>query len=247
MGEVREVGFFFGICQWNSKQTMEIMFDITPLSFDHPPSEFGPKSELCREFEAVMKSKFEMSVMGELSFFLGLQASQEKTGMYVHQTKYVHEILKRFGLEDSLSYDTPLPKNHKLSPDKEKDPEVSINSEGVSLESSQAYLQISERPEGGLDLMAYADADFGGCPMNRKSTSGGAQLLGNRLVSWQCKNQVAVSLSTCEVEYIAALSCCAQFLLFALFETASVQVSKFRVFTNSQLRVFECLKVPSFL
>ncbi|KAJ0616582.1 putative RNA-directed DNA polymerase [Helianthus annuus] len=66
--------------------------------------------------------------------------------------------------------------------------------------------------EGGLDLMAYADADFGGCPMDRKSTSGGAQILGNRLVSWQCKKQVAVSLSTCKAEYIVASSCCAQVL-----------------------------------
>ena len=215
---------------------------------------FGSSNEeLCREFEKVMKSKFEMSAMGELSFFLGLQVSQEKTGTYVHQTKYVHEILKRFGLEDSLPYDTPLPTNLKLSPDDEKDPEVDPTLYRAMIGSlmyltasrpdimfsvclcaryqstpKESHLKAVKRifrylkgtpklglwypAEGGLDLMAYADADFGGCRMNRKSTSGGAQLLGNRLVSWQCKKQVAVSLSTCEAEYIAASSCCAQVL-----------------------------------
>jgi len=66
--------------------------------------------------------------------------------------------------------------------------------------------------EGGFDLFAYTDSDFGGDNFNRKSTSGGCQFLGNRLVSWQCKKQTNVSVSTAEAEYIAASQCCSQVL-----------------------------------
>ena len=79
---------------------------------------------MCNEFERVMKSKFEMSAMGELTFFLGLQVDQKKDGFFIHQTKYVHDILTRFKMEDCSTYHTPIPVNHKLSPDSENDEEV---------------------------------------------------------------------------------------------------------------------------
>ncbi|KAI3684718.1 hypothetical protein L6452_33943 [Arctium lappa] len=63
-----------------------------------------------------------------------------------------------------------------------------------------------------FDLIAYSDSDLGGANMDRKSTSGGCQLLGARLVSWQCKKQTTVSLSTTEAEYIVAASCCSHVL-----------------------------------
>ena len=79
---------------------------------------------MCNEFEKVMKSKFEMSAMGELKFFLGLQVDQKKDGIFIHQTKYVHDILTRFKMEDCSTYHTPIPVNHKLGPDTENDDDV---------------------------------------------------------------------------------------------------------------------------
>ena len=79
---------------------------------------------MCNDFERVMKSKFEMSVMGELTFFLGLQVDQKKDGIFIHQTKYVHDILTRFKMEDCSAYHTPIPVNHKLGPDTENDDDV---------------------------------------------------------------------------------------------------------------------------
>ena len=68
-------------------------------------------------------------------------------------------------------------------------------------------------PKGSsFALHAYSDADFGGCKIDRKSTSGTCQFLGNILVSWFSKKQHNVALSTIEVEYIAIGSCCAQVL-----------------------------------
>ncbi|XP_052627228.1 uncharacterized mitochondrial protein AtMg00810-like [Lactuca sativa] len=61
-----------------------------------------------------------------------------------------------------------------------------------------------------FDLYAFADNNYGGCELDRKSTSGGCQFLGDLLVSWQCKKQHTVSTSTAEAEYIAASACCSQ-------------------------------------
>ncbi|KAJ9543926.1 hypothetical protein OSB04_023633 [Centaurea solstitialis] len=66
--------------------------------------------------------------------------------------------------------------------------------------------------DSSFDRVAYTDSDYGGANMDRKSTSGGCQFLGSRLVSWQCKKQTTVSQSTTEAEYIAASSCCSQVL-----------------------------------
>jgi hypothetical protein len=68
-------------------------------------------------------------------------------------------------------------------------------------------------PKGStFDLIGYSDADWAGCKIDRKSTSGTCQFLGRSLVSWASKKQNSVALSTAEAEYIAAGHCCAQLL-----------------------------------
>ncbi|GJV09093.1 putative ribonuclease H-like domain-containing protein [Tanacetum coccineum] len=63
-----------------------------------------------------------------------------------------------------------------------------------------------------FDLVAYTDSDYAGASLDRKSTTGGCQFLGCRLISWQCKKQTVVANSTTEAEYVAALSCYGQVL-----------------------------------
>ncbi|GKD01473.1 putative ribonuclease H-like domain-containing protein [Tanacetum coccineum] len=63
-----------------------------------------------------------------------------------------------------------------------------------------------------FDLVAYTDSDYAGASLDRKSTTGGCQFLGCRLISWQCKKQTVVANSTTEAEYIAASNCCGQVL-----------------------------------
>ncbi|GKF03720.1 hypothetical protein Tco_0030643 [Tanacetum coccineum] len=68
-------------------------------------------------------------------------------------------------------------------------------------------------PKGsGFDLKAYSDSDYAGCNMERKSTSGGCQILGGKLVCWSAEKQSSVTLSLAEAEYVAAAGCCAQVL-----------------------------------
>ncbi|GAV60326.1 hypothetical protein CFOL_v3_03857, partial [Cephalotus follicularis] len=63
-----------------------------------------------------------------------------------------------------------------------------------------------------FNLHAFFDADYGGCKLYRKSTSGTCQFLGNSLLSWFSKKQNSVALSTTEAQYVAAGSYCAQAL-----------------------------------
>nr|GEX02358.1 putative ribonuclease H-like domain-containing protein [Tanacetum cinerariifolium] len=67
---------------------------------------------LCREFEALMHEKFQMSAMGELNFFLGLQVLQKEDGIFLSQDKYVGDILKKFGYSDVRSSNTPMYKEN---------------------------------------------------------------------------------------------------------------------------------------
>nr|GEV50181.1 hypothetical protein [Tanacetum cinerariifolium] len=64
--------------------------------------------ELCKAFEKLMKDKFYMSSIGELTFFLGLQVKQKQDGIFIRQDKYVAEILRKFGIIDGKSASTPI-------------------------------------------------------------------------------------------------------------------------------------------
>nr|GEU71759.1 hypothetical protein [Tanacetum cinerariifolium] len=66
--------------------------------------------------------------------------------------------------------------------------------------------------DSGFDLTAYSDADHAGYHLDRKSTYGSVQFLGDKLVCWSSKKQNCVSISTAESEYVAVFSCCAQVL-----------------------------------
>ncbi|GJX93737.1 putative ribonuclease H-like domain-containing protein [Tanacetum coccineum] len=66
------------------------------------------KKSLCTEFEKMMHKKFQMSSMGELTFFLGLQVKQKEDGIFISQDKYVTEILKKFGFTDVKTASTPM-------------------------------------------------------------------------------------------------------------------------------------------
>jgi hypothetical protein len=66
-----------------------------------------------------MKNEFEMSLLRELSFFLGLQIRQNNQFLFIYQTKYIREMLNRFGMEDCKLVTTPMQTRCKLSKDDE--------------------------------------------------------------------------------------------------------------------------------
>ncbi|GJU75710.1 retrovirus-related pol polyprotein from transposon TNT 1-94 [Tanacetum coccineum] len=75
--------------------------------------------EMCDDFAKIMHDEFEMSMMGELNFFLGLQIKQLEDGIFFNQSKYIKEMLKKFGLEDSKPMKTPISTETKLTKDVE--------------------------------------------------------------------------------------------------------------------------------
>nr|GEW18639.1 uncharacterized mitochondrial protein AtMg00810-like [Tanacetum cinerariifolium]GEW24081.1 uncharacterized mitochondrial protein AtMg00810-like [Tanacetum cinerariifolium] len=72
---------------------------------------------ICNEFANSMITKFKMSMMGKMSFFLGLQISQSPRGIFINQSKYASEIIKKYGMLSSDSVDTPLVEKGKLDED----------------------------------------------------------------------------------------------------------------------------------
>ncbi|GKE55122.1 putative ribonuclease H-like domain-containing protein, partial [Tanacetum coccineum] len=102
------------------------------------------KKELCTEFEKLMHKKFQMSSMGELSFFLGLQVTQKDDGIFINQDKYVDEILKKFGFSTIKTASTPMETSKPLLKDAEaKDVDVHLYR---SMIGSLMYL-TSSRPD----------------------------------------------------------------------------------------------------
>ncbi|GJX43292.1 uncharacterized mitochondrial protein-like protein [Tanacetum coccineum] len=184
------------------------------------------KKSLCTKFEKMMHKKFQMSSMGELTFFLGLQVKQKEDGIFISQDKYVTEILKKFGFTDVKTASTPMETQKPLLKDEDGE-EVDVHLYR-SMIGSLMYLTSSRpdimylkgQPKLGLwypkdspfDLVAYTDSDYAGASLDRKSTIGGCQFLGCRLISWQCKKQTVVANSTTKAEYVAASSCCGQVL-----------------------------------
>ena len=99
------------------------------------------KDPLVQWFSSTMESEFEMSMIGELSFFLGLQITQRSKGMFISQEKYLREMLKRFQMEDSKPVGTPMVTGCKLSKDDDS-PDVDQHSYR-SIIGSMLYITTS--------------------------------------------------------------------------------------------------------
>ena len=79
---------------------------------------FGSTNQdFCEEFSKMMASEFEMSMIGELSYFLGLQIKQMKNGTFVSQGKYIKDMLKKFGMDDAKAISTPMGTSGSLDSD----------------------------------------------------------------------------------------------------------------------------------
>ncbi|GKA37923.1 retrovirus-related pol polyprotein from transposon TNT 1-94 [Tanacetum coccineum] len=187
---------------------------------------FGSTSQnLCDDFAKVMHDEFEMSMMGELNFFLGLQIKQMEDGIFFNQSKYIKEMLKKFRLEDSIPTKMPISTEIKLTKDDEADSVDSSkyreNPKTTHLEAVKCifrYIRGTSHlglwyPKGtGIETIVYADCDHAGDYIDRKSTSGVCTLMGCCLTSWFAKKQTALAISTAEAEYVFAGKACQQAL-----------------------------------
>ncbi|GJT63867.1 retrovirus-related pol polyprotein from transposon TNT 1-94 [Tanacetum coccineum] len=145
---------------------------------------------MCDEFANQKTNKFKMSMMGQMSFFLGLQISQSPRSIFINQSKYASEIVKKYGLHSTDSVDTPMIENKKLDEDLQGKHVDAILYRGMI--GSLMYLTAS-RP--GLNYVVYLYADHAGCQDTKRSTSGSAQFFGDKLVRWPSKKQKSTDIS----------------------------------------------------
>jgi hypothetical protein len=212
----------------------------------------GSSYNLVAKLADEMSREFEMSMMGELQYFLGLQIKQVKDGTFVHQTKYTKDILRKSQMQDVKRMSAPMASTATLDADEDGEPvdqweyQIMIGSL-FYLTATRPDIQFSvclcarfqasprtshrqtvkrifrylqSAPGLGLryyssstiSLHGFSDADFAGCRVERKSTSGTCQFLGSSLVSWSSRKQSSVAQSTTKAEYVAATSCCSQLL-----------------------------------
>ncbi|GJW35461.1 retrovirus-related pol polyprotein from transposon TNT 1-94 [Tanacetum coccineum] len=130
--------------------------------------------DMCDEFTKIMHEEFEMSMMGELNFFLGLQIKQMEDGIFFNQSNYIKEILKKFGLEDSKPMKTPMSSDTKLMKNKECESVDSTKYRGML---GTTHLGLWYPKGTGIEPIVYADSDHAGDYVDRKSTSDFAQIL----------------------------------------------------------------------
>eukprot|EP00253_Pinus_taeda_P022397 PITA_22397 len=155
---------------------------------------FGSNEEdMSQKFALVMQKEFEMSMLGELTYFLGLQVQQKKDGIFLLQTKYLKQILKKYGMEDSKPVCTPMVT-------------------GCSLSANDELATVHQPTYRSMIGSLLYLTDWAGSVDDTKSTSGGAFFMGPRLVSWFSKKQSSIALFTTKAEYVAAASCCTQLL-----------------------------------
>ncbi|GKA86226.1 retrovirus-related pol polyprotein from transposon TNT 1-94 [Tanacetum coccineum] len=225
------------------------------IDADHPSHIYKLKKALyglkyTQLFDDLMKSRFEISMIGEMTFFLGLQLNQSPRGIFINQSNYVLEILKKYGMETFDPVRTPMEIKDKLDLDKNETlvDATKYHSMIVALmyltssrpdivhatclcaryqaKPTEKHLKEVKRifrylwgtinmglwytKDFGFKLTRFSDADYAGCKDTFKSTSGGTQLLREKLVGWSSKKQDCTMLSTVKAEYVSLSACCAQ-------------------------------------
>ncbi|GJW84652.1 retrovirus-related pol polyprotein from transposon TNT 1-94 [Tanacetum coccineum] len=148
-------------------------------------------------FAKLMKDNFEMSMMGELKFFLGLQIHQSSRVIFINQSQYTMERLRKHEMEKC---DTARPTEKYL-----KEVKGIFQYLRQSINKGFWYLK-----DYGFELIPHSDAGLAGRLDDYKSTFEGLQFLGDKLVSWSSKKQDCTAMSTAEAEYVSLSVCCAQ-------------------------------------
>nr|GEY95488.1 hypothetical protein [Tanacetum cinerariifolium] len=173
--------------------------------------------DMCDEFAKIMHDEFEMSMMGELNFFLRLQIKQMEDGIFFNQSKYIKEMLKKFGLEDSKPMKTPMYSDTKLMKDKECE-SAPKTSHLEAVKRIFRYIKGTTHlglwyPKGtDIETVVYANSDHARDYVDQKSTIGICTFVGYCLTSWFSKKQIALAISTIEAEYVSAEKACQQAL-----------------------------------
>nr|GEZ02663.1 hypothetical protein [Tanacetum cinerariifolium] len=169
---------------WNENDLLLVQIYVDDIIFA------ASTLELCDLFTILMCSKFKMSMMGKISFFLGLQISQSLRGIFINQSKYTLESLKKYGFKSCDPVDTPMVEKSKLYKDKEGKAARPTEKHVHAVKRIFRYLRRTVHQglwypkDSSVALTAFAYADHAGCQDTHRSTSGSVQFLGERLINY---------------------------------------------------------------
>ncbi|GJR30257.1 putative ribonuclease H-like domain-containing protein [Tanacetum coccineum] len=191
------------------------------------------KKSWCDEFEALMKSRFQMSSMGELTFFLGLQVKQNKAGIFISQDKYVAEILKKFDLVNVKTAITPMETKVALTKDEEV-VDVDVTPKTSHLNAvKRIFKYLKGKPNLGLWYP-------------RESPLKNTLLTWNQSPDSNYGGTILLHQKTTEAENVAAANCCGnysgqnQLLDYDCYEKKLISVEKI----HTDLNVADLLTKP---
>ena len=158
-----------------------------------------------------LRAVFAVKDLGELRFFLGIDVKRTAAGFYLSQERYAEDILERAGMRNCKPVSTPVDSRGKLTADGAAIDDASdyrslagalmyltVTRPDLAFAVQQACLHMHDphvphmtmlllRASPTLDITAYSDADWAGCPETRRSTFGFCVFLGDSLVSWSSK------------------------------------------------------------
>ncbi|KAE8683109.1 hypothetical protein F3Y22_tig00111215pilonHSYRG00067 [Hibiscus syriacus] len=207
----------------------------------------GSNPSMFNEFKDVMMKEFEMTDMGLMAYYLGIEIKQQKDEIFISEERYANEILKKFKMENCKPISTPAEYGIKMTKHEEGEsvdptffkslirslryltctrPDI-LHAVGLVsryMESpTTTHFKVAKRIlrylKGTIDFglfysvsndykfVGYNDSDWGGDIENRMSTTGFVFFMGDIAFTWMSKKQPIVTLSTCEAEYVAAISC----------------------------------------
>ncbi|GJS59204.1 retrovirus-related pol polyprotein from transposon TNT 1-94 [Tanacetum coccineum] len=167
---------------------------------------------MCNEFANQMTTKFKMSMMGNMSFFLGLEISQSPRGIFINQSKYAFEIVKKYDMLTSDSVDTPMVEKINLDEDLQGTPIDATHYCGMI--GSLMY-PTSSRPD-----LIYAVC---------------------LCACWSSKKQKCTAILSTEAKYVALSRCCAQILWMRSHQTDYVfQFNKIPLYYDNKSVIALC-------
>ncbi|GJU65250.1 retrovirus-related pol polyprotein from transposon TNT 1-94 [Tanacetum coccineum] len=171
---------------------------------------------------------------------LGLQIHQSPRGIFINQAKYTLEILKKHGMDNSECIGTPLATKPKLDADLTRPTEKHLKEVKRIFQYLRGTINMGlwYPKDSGFELTAFSDADHAGCLDTRKSTSGGIQFLGDKLVSWMSKKQDCTTMSSAEAKYVVLSASCAQVMwMRTQLKDYGFNYNKIPLYCDSQLAI----------
>ncbi|XP_075076502.1 secreted RxLR effector protein 161-like [Nicotiana tabacum] len=182
----------------------------------------GSCKTLAAEFKSCMMKEFEMSYLGIMQYFLGLQVKHEEDGIFVSQRKYAKDLLLRFGMQNCKVAATPMNANEKLQLEYGIDPADPSLLQKFDWSPTKQHLGAAKRvlryvagtvdfriwysKDADFSLIGYSDSDWAGSIDDRKSTSGNVFSFGSGAISWCSEKQNVDALSSSKAEYVIVTS-----------------------------------------